>query len=173
MNNREIIRLEDVWVRIDGATILEGINLTVEDGDFLGVIGPNGAGKTSLLKAILGIIEPDNGRVTVMGKSPRESRKYIGYVPQHNAFDREFPISVGEVVLMGRNIHTGLFRRYSREDRKMAEAALSKVGMLEHKDRQLGKLSGGEQQRVFIARALVTEPKLLLLDEPTANLDST
>ena len=171
MDNRELVKLEDIWVHYDGVPILEGICLTVAHGDFLGIIGPNGGGKTTLLKVILGLITPSRGRVSVMGKPPQKSRGSIGYVPQHNLFDRDFPISVRDVVLMGRYGRAGLFRRYSRDDERAADSALKTAGMLDYKDRQIGKLSGGEQQRVFIARALAAEPGLLLLDEPTASVD--
>lgn len=171
MAGEQVVRLEDVWAHYDGVPVLEGINLTIEDADFLGIIGPNGGGKTTLLKVILGLVRPSRGRVFVLGKPPEKSRRRIGYVPQHNLFDRDFPISVGEVVLMGRIGHAGLVRRYGREDKLDAEKALGTVGMLHHKDQQMGKLSGGESQRVLIARALVAEPRLLLLDEPTASVD--
>jgi len=171
MSDKEVVSLEDVWVQYNGVPILEGINLAIEQDDFLGIIGPNGGGKTTLLKIILGLISPSRGKVSVLGKPPEKSRSKIGYVPQHNLFDRDFPISVGDVVLMGRYGKSGLFRRYSSEDRRATQDALQTVGMLDYKDRQMGKLSGGELQRIFIARALVAEPKLLLLDEPTASVD--
>jgi len=171
MADKEVVRLEDVWVQYNGVPILEGINLAIEQDDFLGIIGPNGGGKTTLLKIILGLISPSRGKVSVLGKPPEKSRSKIGYVPQHNLFDRDFPISVGDVVLMGRYGKSGLFRRYSSEDRRATQDALQTVGMLDYKERQMGKLSGGELQRIFIARALVAEPKLLLLDEPTASVD--
>ncbi len=171
MSDKEVVRLEDVWVQYNGVPILEGINLAIEQDDFLGIIGPNGGGKTTLLKIILGLISPSRGKVSVLGKPPEKSRSKIGYVPQHNLFDRDFPINVWDVVLMGRYGKSGLFRRYSSEDRRATQDALQTVGMLDHKDRQMGKLSGGELQRIFIARALVAEPRLLLLDEPTASVD--
>ena len=173
MAYEEVVRLEDIWVHYNSTPILEGINLSVEQGDFLGVIGPNGGGKTTLLKVILGLITPSQGKILVLGKPPERSRNNIGYVPQYNLFDRDFPISVWDVVLIGRYGRAGLLRRYSREDRRTVQDALQTVGMLDYKNRQIGKLSGGEQQRVFIARALVSEPKLLLLDEPTASVDPT
>jgi zinc transport system ATP-binding protein len=173
MKPEEIVGITDVWVRYDGATVLEAISLSVERGDFLGIIGPNGGGKTTLLKVILGLIKPTDGTVRVLGQTPERSRHHIGYIPQHNLFDRDFPINVRETVLMGCNGTAGLFRRYSREDKERAQEALRTVGMLSHQHHQLGKLSGGEQQRVFIARALVGRPKLLLLDEPTASVDSS
>lgn len=168
---KELVRLDDVWVYYDSSPVLEEINLSVKSNDFLGLIGPNGGGKTTLLKVILGLIRPSRGKVSVMGRTPERGRKFIGYISQHNQFDHDFPISVLDVVLMGRYGKTGLFRRYSEEDRRIAIETLKTVEMLDCKDRQIGRLSGGEQQRVFIARALATSPRLLLLDEPTASID--
>jgi len=173
MANKAVVDLQDIWVHYDGVPILKGVSLSVKQDDFLGIIGPNGGGKTTLLKVILGLITPTRGTVSVMGKSPQRSRDNIGYVPQHNLFDRDFPISVWDVALMGRYSKTGLFRRYGEEDKRIAQSALERVGMLDFRERQIGKLSGGEQQRVFIARALASEPRLLLLDEPTASVDPT
>jgi len=173
MANKEVVKLEDVWVHYDGIPALEGITLSVERNDFLGVIGPNGGGKTTFLKVILGLITPSRGKVLVLENTPAKSRHSIGYVPQHSLFDRDFPISVRDVVLMGRCGRIGVMRRYSGEDRRIAQGALMTVGMLDYKDRQIGRLSDGELQRVFIARALVSEPKLLLLDEPMSSVDST
>ncbi|MFC1846403.1 metal ABC transporter ATP-binding protein [Chloroflexota bacterium] len=163
MNNGKLIELENVWVRYDGVPVLEDVTLYVGHNDFLGIIGPNGGGKTTLLKVILGLITP----------TPVNSRSHIGYVPQHNLFDRDFPISVCDVVMMGRYGKAGLIKRYTKEDKALALKALETVDMIDYRNRQIGKLSGGEQQRIFIARALVSEPKILLLDEPTASVDST
>jgi zinc transport system ATP-binding protein len=173
MTAEELVRLENVWVYYDSVPVLEAINLSVEANDFLGIIGPNGGGKTTLLKVILGLIKPARGKVTVLGMPPERGRKHIGYISQFNLFDHDFPISVFEVVLMGRYNRAGLMQRYREEDRKAATEALETVEMLDYKDRQIGKLSGGEQQRVFIARALTTNPRLLLLDEPTASIDTS
>lgn len=168
----EIVRLEDVWIYYDSIPVLEAVNLSIKQDDFLGIIGPNGGGKTTLLKAILGLLRPNRGRVVVLGNPPERMRKFTGYVPQYSLFDHDFPINVWGVVLMGRSRQRRMFKQYTKEDEGLATKVLEEVGMLDFKDRQIGKLSGGEQQRVFVARALVTEPKILLLDEPTASVDT-
>jgi len=165
----EVIRLKDIWVHLDGTPVLEGIDLVVNQSDFLAIIGPNGGGKTTLLKVILGLVDPDNGEVKVFGKKPCDGRLLIGYLPQHRSFDPNFPISVFEVVLMGR--YHGLFKDYSTEDEEAVIESLKAVGMLSLKGRQIGSLSGGQLQRVFVARAIVRKPDLLLLDEPMSGID--
>jgi len=172
MNAPDVVRLEDVWVRYNGTPALEGINLQVAEHDFLGIIGPNGGGKSTLLKVILGLIRPERGMATVLGSPPDKIRSRIGYVPQYSNYDHNFPVSVIEVVMMGRYGKVGLLKPYGRIDKQAAEKALGRVGMLDHAGTQIGQLSGGQQQRAFIARALVSEPQLLLLDEPTASVDS-
>ena len=168
---KEVVKLTDVWVEFDGVTVLQHQNLTLFEDDFLGIIGPNGGGKTTLLRVVLGLVEPSRGKVEVFGQSPVEARKNIGYVPQISFFDRDFPINVMDAVLMGRLSVRSLFQRFTREDKDAALLALEKVEIADLRHRQIGKLSGGERQRVFIARALVSNPKLLLLDEPTASVD--
>ncbi len=169
----ELVRIEGLWVEYGNLVILEGIDLVVEDGDFLGIIGPNGGGKTTLLKAVLGLIPPSRGKVRIAGMPPAKARRLIGYVPQYNLFDREFPMNVLETVLMGRMNVKGILHHHTEEDRELAREALRNAGMSGYETRQIGKLSGGEQQRVFIARALISRPKLLLLDEPTSGVDSS
>jgi zinc transport system ATP-binding protein len=169
----ELVRLENVTVSFDGELILDKVNFTVRERDYIGIIGPNGGGKTTLLKVILGLVQPDSGSVTVLGTPPEKGRRSVGYVPQFTEFDKVFPISVWEFVMMGRLPRSALARRYSSGDREKAIGALKRVGLLNLKDKQLGVLSGGEKQRAYIARALATDPKILLLDEPTANIDVT
>jgi zinc transport system ATP-binding protein len=168
-----VLEIEDLWVKYDSTTVLEAVNLSLYDRDFLGIIGPNGGGKTTLLRAILGLINPSRGKVWITGRTPSHGREFIGYVPQYSLFDRDFPASVRDVVLMGRLGAKKLFRSYRTADIDAAQEALKSVDMLELQDRQIGKLSGGQQQRVFVARALVSEPKLLLLDEPMSSVDTT
>ena len=171
LEEKEVVKLENVWAYYNSHPALQNINFSIYDRDFLGIIGPNGGGKTTLLKIILGLLKPYSGKVTVMGKDPYESRSQMGYVPQKSFFDKDFPINVWQVVLMGRYSHTKLFHQYSKEDKIKAEQSLERVSMLEYKNRQIGELSGGQQKRVFIARALSSDPKILLLDEPMESVD--
>jgi zinc transport system ATP-binding protein len=170
--SEDIVRLENIWMYYNNIPVLEDINLSIGHGDFLGIIGPNGGGKTTLLKVMLGLIQPSSGEVIYRKNGIGKNKSLMGYVTQHNLFDRAFPVSVWDVALMGRTRAAGLFKRYSKQDKDVAAHALETVGMLDHKDTQIGLLSGGQQQRVFIARALATEPELLLLDEPTASVDT-
>lgn len=166
-----VVTLKGISVSIEGAKILEGLSLDVHENEFFGIVGPNGGGKTTLLRVILGLQKPTSGCVTVFGKEPLLSRKKVGYVPQHASFSRDFPISVGDAVLMGRLSRKKLFRPYNQEDRTLVEEALQTVGIAGLKEHHVGGLSGGELQRMLIARALVGRPALLLLDEPTASID--
>ncbi|MBN1642244.1 MAG: metal ABC transporter ATP-binding protein [Anaerolineae bacterium] len=168
---REVIAIRHLWAGYEHEQVLEDVNLSVRELDFIGLIGPNGGGKTTLIKVLLGLLPPTRGEVQVMGMSPREGRRYIGYVPQFVEFDREFPISVWDVACMGRLGRRGLFHRFTAEDDAVVAAALRQVEMLDLRDQPIGELSGGQRQRVYIARALATEPAILLLDEPTASVD--
>lgn len=167
----ETVKLENVWVSYNGTPVLEDVNLKVEFGDFLAIIGPNGGGKSTLLKVILGLINPDRGTVTVLGKLASRNHSGIGYVPQYALFDREFPITVREVVMTARYHRGWLPEKHNAGDKKMVDEALRTTDMTEYAERQISRLSGGQQQRVFIARALAISPKLLLLDEPTASVE--
>ncbi len=166
------IELKDVSFYYNGHPILLDVSLNIVERDFLAIIGPNGSGKTTLLKIILGILRPRKGGVRVFGKDPAQAAGLIGYVPQDTGVNKDFPISVADVVLLGRLGLSGRDRRYTDDDREVARRKLERVGMWEYRDRPIGKLSGGQRQRVFIARARAAEPKILLRDEPTASVDA-
>jgi zinc transport system ATP-binding protein len=170
--NKTIVEIKDVSFAFNGQSVLRGVNLEIRRGDFIAMIGPNGGGKTTLLKLILGLIKPDKGIIRVMGDTAEKSSPFIGYVPQHIHVNRSFPISALDVVLMGKLAPKRRFRRTSTRSRQEALDALEQMGMSSYAQRKIGELSGGQRQRIFIARALATQPKLLLLDEPTANIDS-
>lgn len=171
MDETPAIELDDVWFSYDGPPVLEDVNLHIHPGDFACVVGPNGGGKTTLLKLILGLLTPTRGSVRVFGTDPCRVRRRIGYAPQQSQFDPKFPASVMDVALTGRIGKTGLLGPYGRGDKRAAEQALQEVGCHDLRKRAFPSLSGGQRQRVLIARALAGEPELLLLDEPTANLD--
>ena len=165
------VEIRDVDFRYDGPLALESVNLTVPVGEFLGIIGPNGGGKTTLLKLILGLEQPERGEVRVLGGTPQSARLSMGYVPQSSDLQLEFPITVQDVVLTGRVGQSRLVWSYRQEDRQAAAEALEAVELADLRDRVFGSLSGGQRKRALIARALATRPELLLLDEPTAEVD--
>ncbi len=165
------IQLIDLDFSYGSTPVLEQVNLTINDKEFVSVVGPNGGGKTTLLKLLLGLIEPQNGSVSIFGKTPTLGRKLIGYLPQHAHLDAQFPVTALDVVLMGRLGKTRGFGFYTKIDRSAARDMLNRVGLSTLENRPLTTLSGGQRQRVLIARALVSEPRLLLLDEPTSSLD--
>jgi zinc transport system ATP-binding protein len=166
-----VIDLDQVAFYYGTRAILENIDLAVTDGEFISIIGPNGGGKTTLLKLILGLLAPARGRVRLFGQAPSLTRRFVGYVPQFIHYDPQFPVTVLDVVLMGR-LGTRLGGGYRRTDREAAHRALEELKILPLANRLFAQLSGGQRQRVLIARALSGEPKLLLLDEPTANVDT-
>jgi zinc transport system ATP-binding protein len=169
-----VVDIQELWVSLNHEYILQGVDLQIREGIFLGLIGPNGGGKTTLLQIILGLIRPDRGKVQVFGlpSGHRRNRGRIGYLPQRAYADLTFPVTAFDVVMMGRYPWVGLWRRPSQEDRRKAMEKLEAVEIGHLKDRPIGHLSGGEQQRVFIARALASEPRMLLLDEPTSGVDT-
>jgi len=168
-----VVSIENLSFSYDKQTILSDVSLSVEDLDFLAVIGPNGGGKSTLLKLILGILSPDSGTVRVFGKTPRAARGDIGYVPQNTNINIDFPIRVIDVVLIGNSLKKFPLFGYSKDEKECAADALRQVGMDGYEDKKIGELSGGQRQRVMIARAICSHPKLLILDEPTASIDST
>ncbi len=169
---KPIIELTEVSFAYDiGPPALEHVSLAVAEGEFLGLVGPNGGGKSTLLKIVLGLLNPASGEVRVAGETPQAARIMIGYVPQYARFARDFPISVEETVLLGRLGTTRLLGGYGMADREVARRAMAETEVLELRRRPLGTLSGGQVQRVLVARALACDPRILILDEPTANID--
>jgi zinc transport system ATP-binding protein len=167
---KEIITMEGINFSYEGSPVLTDVTLSFYEKEMVSIIGPNGSGKTTLLKLILGLLKPDSGSIAVFSQPPEQTGQKIGYVPQYMAFDPEFPVTVIDVILMGRlGISGGLF--YRKNDRKAAYRALETVNLPDFGSRHFSSLSGGERQRVLIARALVSSPQLLLLDEPTAHID--
>ena len=172
--NNEVINVENLTFEYTDTAILKNVNFKLYKGDFLGIIGANGAGKSTLIKLILGLLTPDSGKIELFGTELAKVRKKIGYVSQKaNSFNIDFPATVMEVVRANLFALKGLFKPYTKKDDEKVLSALELVGMLHHKDKLIGSLSGGEQQRVFIARALVSEPELLLMDEPTVGIDAS
>ena len=173
---KTIVEIRDLSVRYpNGVMALEGINIDVNQKDLIALIGPNGAGKSTLLKVILGLTKASSGSIKLFGSLDlAKNLKYVGYVPQSaQARDPNLPFNVYETVMLGRTPIAGLFHGMKEEDRQKVEETLKLFGIYELKDRKIGQLSGGQSQRVFLAKAMVAEPKLLLLDEPTSGVDTT
>lgn len=164
----DILELKDIIAGYDHQPVLEHVNFTIREGDFIGIIGPNGGGKTTLLKVILGLLKPFSGEVIYH----TSKQNLFGYLPQNNRFDQRFPINVTEVVLSGLMSGKGLYKSYTRADRKKAWELLDKYGMGNYKKSPIGDLSGGQMQRVFLCRAIISSPRILILDEPTTYVDS-
>ena len=166
-----IVSLKNVSVQYDETTALESVSLDIYPDDFIGIIGPNGGGKTTLVKAILGTI-PYSGEVSYSPTISERNHRLIGYLPQQAEFDRSFPISVIEVVMSGLQAERGVLQRYAFTDRKRAMELLEMTGIADIAERQISEVSGGQMQRALLCRAVILEPKLLILDEPTNFVDN-
>jgi len=170
MIEQPVVEIKDLYYYYGGVPALESVNFTVGKKELVCLVGPNGGGKTTLLKIIIGLLRPDRGEVRVFGRAPAQVRRLIGYMPQSPQHDLSFPVNVMDVVLMGR-LERRLLGPYPKPDKEAAREALEEVDMAGFERRSFAALSGGQRQRVLIARALATEPELLVLDEPTANID--
>ncbi len=173
--NRKILELQHITAGYRDQIVLEDVSLIVKETDFIGVIGANGCGKTTLLKVILGLNQPMKGSMSFdfEGNGNNKPSYYVGYLPQVAVFDRKFPMTVNDVVLSGLSAKVGLFKRFSREDKSRAHQVMEQMGILHMKKKVIGELSGGQMQRVFLARALINSPRLLLLDEPNTFVDKS
>jgi len=169
--SKSVIDIQDLSFAYETRNVLSRVNLKIREREFTCIVGPNGGGKSTLLKLLLGLIRPTKGSVQVFGTRPERARDRIGYYPQHARIDPQFPITVLDVVLMGRLGSNKLFGFFSKSDKQAASRALNQVDMLDKKRSSFGSLSGGQRQRILIARALAADPEMLLLDEPTASLD--
>jgi zinc transport system ATP-binding protein len=166
------IKSNNLFFQYEETPILENVSFVIAPGEFVGVFGPNGGGKTTLLKLLLGFLKPQRGSIEVLGESPKVAREKMGYVPQISHLDRQFPITVLEVVMMG-CLDKSPWHSYTKDAKEKAREALNQVGMFDFQNHSFGTLSGGQAQRVLIARALVSKPTILLLDEPTASVDAS
>ncbi len=164
------IKVNQLFFQYEETPILENVSFEIREGEFVGIFGPNGGGKTTLLKLLMGFLKSQKGTVEILGKSPKMARQKIGYVPQVSNLDRQFPITVLDVVMMG-CLENSIWRSYTPGAREKARQALTEVGLLDFEHHSFGTLSGGQAQRVLIARALVGNPSILFLDEPTASVD--
>ena len=174
MAEEPVIEVKNIWLYKNGEVVLEDINLKIFKRDVFAIIGPNGGGKTTLLKVILGLIPPERGTIRILGGPPSENRHLIGYVPQLRTFDFSYPISVRGMVLSGLlGRKPGIIKTFSAADTVLADKALETMGIAHLADRAISDLSGGEQQRAVIARALAGNPQVLLLDEPTVFVDAS
>ncbi len=172
-HNQIIIDVQNVSFSYTDTPVIKNVSLQIHKGDYVGIVGPNGGGKSTLMKLLVGLLTPESGTVRLFGQQLGTFRDWykIGYVPQRMTFDTQFPVTVEEVVMMGRYGKLGLFHVPTKEDKEKVAIALTHVGMHALRTRQISDLSGGQQQRVFIAKALASEPEIVFLDEPTVGVD--
>lgn len=171
-DSSEPLEIHDLTVAYHKKPVLWGVDLAVPKGRLVGIVGPNGAGKSTLIKAVMGLVPVSSGWIKIFGQTYRKNLTRVGYVPQRESVDWDFPVSVMDVVLMGRYGHLGLIKRPTKRDREIARECLDKVKMLPFANRQIANLSGGQQQRVFLARALAQESDLYFMDEPFSGVDA-
>lgn len=169
MKKQTAIDIKDLYFRYDKDYILKNINLKIYDKDFIAIIGPNGGGKTTFIKLILGLLKPSKGEIKIYGKDPQDFKEHIGYLPQITNFNIDIPINVLDIVLQGRLKKNKYF--YNSKDIEICESFMKRLKIFELKNRKISQLSGGQRQKVLLARALVSNPKVLILDEPTASID--
>ena len=165
------IEVHNLTVSYHSKPVLWDVDFSLPTGKIVGIVGPNGSGKTTMLKTIMGLMKPDSGYTEIFGQPLDNVRERVSYVPQRESVDWDFPADVMDVVLMGRYRKNNLFRRISKEDKRIATEALEKVNLLEFAHRQISQLSGGQQQRVFIARSLAQQADIYLMDEPFVGVD--
>lgn len=166
------LEIHDLTVAYNQKPVLYGIDVEVKEGSLVGIIGPNGAGKSTLIKTVMGMMKPEDGYIKIFGEPGKKAITRVGYVPQRESVDWDFPVTSMDVVLMGRFGHTRWYKRVSKRDRLFAAECLEQMDMLPYADRQIGNLSGGQQQRVFLARALAQQSDLYLMDEPFEGVDA-
>ena len=169
--NNSIIKIENLSAGYDQKTVLHDINLEISEKDFLGIIGPNGGGKTTLMKVILGLLKPSEGKITFYDNGMPVEQLEIGYLPQYNSIDKKFPISIYEVILSGLNRQKSLFSRFTKEHHERVKETISMMGLEGMENKPIGQLSGGQMQRALLGRAIVSNPKAIILDEPNTYID--